>query len=83
MKSARIYSPALHKLLIPIPIVLFLMTAGCGGSSSSGAGMAANNPNIFDPTCGPSDPDFPFCGRNLVGCRDETQIFYVLFCTQN
>jgi hypothetical protein len=80
MKSSGRRPPALHKFLILIPLVaLFSMTTGCGGGSSSGAGIADNNTNIFDPTCGVSDPDFPFCGRNLVGCRNQDQILYDLF----
>jgi len=80
MKTNSRRSPALHKLLILIPLVaLFSMTTGCGGGSSSGTGTVADDTNIFDPTCGVSDPDFPFCGRNLVGCRDQNQILYDLF----
>lgn len=69
---------ALHNLIIPL-VVLAAVTTGCGGGSSSGAGTADNSTSIFDPTCSVSDPGFPFCGRDLVGCRDENQILYELF----
>ena len=86
MKETSEYRCAIHKLLVLVPVIGLSLAAGCGGGgtssggdSSSGAGIAANNTNIFDPTCGVSDPDFPFCGRNLVGCRNQNQILYDLF----
>ena len=79
MKETSKYRCAIHKLFISVLVIGLSLAAGCGGGSSSGAGIEDNNTSIFDPTCGVSDPDFPFCGRDLVGCRNQNQILYDLF----
>lgn len=80
MKSTGKYCPALRTLLILIPVAGLAMITGCGGgSSSSGGGIAISDDNLFSEDCGISDPDFPFCGRNLVGCRNPDETLYDLF----
>ncbi|MDJ0958001.1 MAG: hypothetical protein QNI91_14125 [Arenicellales bacterium] len=79
MKDTSKFRYANHKLFVSVLVIGLPLAAGCGGGSSSGAGIADNDTNIFDPTCGTSDPDFPFCGRNLVGCRNQNQTLYDLF----
>ena len=56
------------------------MATGCGGgSSSSGGGTASRDNNLFNNECSLSDPNFPFCGTNIVGCRNQDETLYDIF----
>ncbi len=66
--------------LILIAVIGFAMATGCGGgSSSSGGGMSIGDDNLFSDDCRVSDPDFPFCGKDFVGCRNQDETLYDLF----
>ena len=77
MKNIAKHRFALREFLILVPIMGLSMATGCGGggtSFSSGGGG-----NLFNDECRISDPDFPFCGKNIVGCRNQDETLYDIF----
>lgn len=46
---------------------------GGGGTTSTGGG------DLFNNDCRISDPNFPFCGADIVRCRNPDQTLYQIF----
>lgn len=60
-------------VLILFSLVGLSTAGGCGGGTPSGAD------DIFSDECRISDPDFPFCGLNIVRCRNHDETLYQVF----
>ena len=71
----NIRTPCFTAIAPSLWVACFLaaMAGGCGGGTSSGGD------GIFNNNCRISDPDFPFCGADIVPCRNEDQTLYQVF----
>ena len=62
------------RILIFVPLIGLSLATGCGSG-----GTPSNAGDIFSDECRISDPDFPFCGANIVRCRNHDETLYQVF----
>jgi len=62
------------RILIFVPLIGLSLTTGCGGG-----GTPSSVGDIFSDECRISDPDFPFCGENIVRCRNHDETLYQVY----
>lgn len=74
MKHTAKYRFSVRKFLIFISMTVLSMTTGCGGGSTSSGVI-----NTFRDECRVSNPDFPFCGADIVRCRTQDEMLYQVF----
>jgi len=62
------------RILFFVLLISLTLTTGCGSG-----GTPSNVGDIFSDECRISDPDFPFCGANVVRCRNHDETLYQVF----
>jgi len=73
MKHTSKHKFVARKSLLLVSVIGLAGLTGCGdGGTSTGGG-------IFSGGCDLTDPDFPFCGADLVRCRNQDQRLYQVF----